>query len=706
VEQHQSAFAQTIWNAITSFFTASLTNFQTQWNTVWTAVSNLWNTIWNAIFGFAQTIWNAIAGFFTSSLSNFQAQWSAVWNAVQQTFLTIFNAIRDATIVIWNAIKSVFTTAMDGLRIAWQAFWDTLKSVATTVFNAIKGTIDTVISGIITAFHFVVDNVTTIWNGIRHALASPINFMINTVYNDGIVRAWNFVSGLLGIGGINTIPGIPEFADGGDIRGPGTGTSDSIIARVSNGEYIMPAETTARHHAFLEALRAGQPEAVQAAGGGYARMPGFAAGGDTGAAIARAQQIASSMNGRPYVWGGASASGADCSGYQSIITNALRGDPNPYHRIGTTETFPWGGFQGGLGGSYAIGAYHGNPGHMAGTLAGVNVESGGSHHNVAYGGPASGADDGRFNIQAFLPEIGGTFASGGGSFINWILEQVKAIYTAITDPLPAALSALIGSPPPEFLAVPPAMAKKAISAVGDFLFGKAEAVGGGPSGGATGVAGAGPSAGQMQAVANSFGWGSGAEWDAINWIVSRESGGNPNAQNPRSTAFGLFQLLDGTWASTGVAKTSNPGLQTQAGLTYIRNRYGDPIAAQQFWRANGYYDAGGVASGQGFIPKMTNAPERVLSPQQSRAFDAIVPMLDRVTGGDGAALMGALGPNGSRRPSGFDGSGRVVDEVSALRGDVQTLRAALSGNGDTFNIYAPDAQEGAHASRMLLRSLR
>lgn len=34
----------------------------------------------------------------------------------------------------------------------------------------------------------------------------------------------------------------------------------------------------------------------------------------------------------------------------------------------------------------------------------------------------------------------------------------------------------------------------------------------------------------------------------VDWVIGRESGGNPNAQNPRSSAFGLGQFIDSTWA--------------------------------------------------------------------------------------------------------------------------------------------------------------
>ena len=37
------------------------------------------------------------------------------------------------------------------------------------------------------------------------------------------------------------VPDLPQFATGGYIRGPGTGTSDSIPALLSNGEYVIRA---------------------------------------------------------------------------------------------------------------------------------------------------------------------------------------------------------------------------------------------------------------------------------------------------------------------------------------------------------------------------------------------------------------------------------------------------------------------------------
>ena len=54
---------------------------------------------------------------------------------------------------------------------------------------------------------------------------------------------------------------------GGYISGPGTGTSDSILRRVSNGEYITNARSTAKYRRELEAINGGYYEQLRAAAG-------------------------------------------------------------------------------------------------------------------------------------------------------------------------------------------------------------------------------------------------------------------------------------------------------------------------------------------------------------------------------------------------------------------------------------------------------
>ena len=83
--------------------------------------------------------------------------------------------------------------------------------------------------------------------------------------------------------------------------------------------------------------------------------------------------------------------------------------------------------------------------------------------------------------------------------------------------------------------------------------------------------------------------GSAEQFSCLEKLWGKESGWNPNAQNPTSTAYGIPQFLNSTWASTGIAKTSDGYRQIDAGLIYIENRYGSPCGAWSHSQAKGWY---------------------------------------------------------------------------------------------------------------------
>lgn len=59
---------------------------------------------------------------------------------------------------------------------------------------------------------------------------------------------------------------LDAYAAGGLISGPGSGTSDSILARLSHGEYVINANSTAKHKPLLDQINSGG-------------LPGYAPGG-------------------------------------------------------------------------------------------------------------------------------------------------------------------------------------------------------------------------------------------------------------------------------------------------------------------------------------------------------------------------------------------------------------------------------------------
>src|SRR5699024_4619228 len=84
----------------------------------------------------------------------------------------------------------------------------------------------------------------------------------------------------------------------------------------------------------------------------------------------------------------------------------------------------------------------------------------------------------------------------------------------------------------------------------------------------------------------------------------------------------------------------------------------------------GVFDRGGHARGKGFMPKDVIEPERVLSPEQTRAFDELVynqlPRLSSITGPAATAAVNAgAGAAGAAANAVVPGAGAAVGAVAA-----------------------------------------
>lgn len=457
----------------------------------------------------------------------------------------------------------------------------------------------------------------TQWQAIRASVADPVRWMLVYPYN-ALIGAWNVINTNFAVGR-PIAPVVPGFAAGGPVPADvGTPGKDSVPALLMPGEFVAPVPMVRQigmdnlEAARRSVLRGGSAEGV---------IPGYEAGG----AVTKALSFAASQVGKPYIWGGVGPDGYDCSGLMSAVANVALGVP-PHARRFTTAAFApghgAGGFVPGTNSTFVIGV---SGAHMAGNLAGHNLESTtkNGRSGVRMDGDASGPMNAQFTKGMFyLPQVGGEFipSAGGTPF------DVNAMLDAAFAPTRAAIDALVPAFGPGTMAAGASAAMvQMLSTVSDWAKTNL-AADTTPSGGGTG-----PVADQVRAVAARYGWGDGPQWSALSELIGHESGWRPSAQNPNSSAYGLFQFLTSTWASTGIGRTSDPTLQTEAGLRYVRNRYTDPVGAWNFWQGHHWYDEGGyLPPGLSLAYNGTGRPEPVLPAQQ---FAGLV---NSTRGGDGS----------------------------------------------------------------------
>ncbi|WP_432420795.1 hypothetical protein [Nocardia farcinica] len=501
---------------------------------------------------------------------------------------------------IIREVADQFKWAMEKIGEAIDWVKDTLFPALGTAIDKVKGWFET-----------GVDGITKAWDKIKEAAAVPVRFIVNTVWNEGLLKAWNAVQ--------EFIPGMAPmekvtlgFARGGGVNGPGTGTSDSILAYLSNGEHVVTAAEVLKAggqnilYAIRDMIARGIPftwdngriisqlgrdnlsaygSAVRDRGIGNVPpeglfdqlMPRYRTGGAVFVEpwmqqLARGHEFARAQHGRPYQWAGPRWRGDsfDCSGFMGSIAAAILG-LNPWQRYWATSSFGRGqratgpqGFVAGVGPGFTIGVTDdpGGPGggHTAGVLGEVpglfavaRVESGGARGDVHYN---DGPDPRSFLTQYHLP-IGanGFFQPGTGSGVGpsvgeqrgFVERMVLDTIRKFTSPIRDTLLSAVGAPPPRWREVPPAY----LTTVEDKVAGHL-----------TGMVG------------------------------------------------GLGDLLPGAWSKAR------------------------EFAGNVFDALNPF-DSGGVASGVGFMPKNVIAPERVLSPEQTRLFESLVVSLQQVASGTG-----------------------------------------------------------------------
>ncbi|QKY79968.1 tail length tape measure protein [Gordonia phage Clawz] len=538
---------------------------------------------------------------------------------------------------------------------AWQQMGANVAAVHNGTVNPVLANMRGAVDHTAAAFGFGASNIANQWNRVREATASPVRFAIGAVFNDGIVGMWNSVSDLLGTTKMHPYP--IRFATGGSV--PGSGNGDTVPALLTPKEFVVPRSMAAaigggnldRGLGMLDSVRRRGPTPGLGAEGLFSAVAGRYAGGGpvkgspAWNAVKRGMGFAARYNGRPYVWGGSLGpnGGTDCSGYMSSIADVILGGSGMYRKW-ATGAFPGGGgaqgrsvnaggqlWQAGLRAGMSIGV---STVHTAGTLGGfaglpaVNVESGGSHGNVAYGGPAVGADNSQFPSRYHLPIVNEMFISGGGGGGG---QDMGSLVGAITgDAWRKIMATATGWKGGGYIGEYPGKLATKMKAVTQAKIDKLlEEMMADPGG-------AGAERWRPMAMRAMMRVGFNArdkrQVDAMISQIQSESGGNPGIAQQitdvngsgESAGVGLLQIIPSTFAAFRDPALPNdrrnPFANMVAALRYYKSRYGMDLT--QVWGHGHGYDLGGLATKEGLLPKHINVPERVLSPAQTKAFEA------------------------------------------------------------------------------------
>ena len=180
---------------------------------------------------------------------------------VAQTSATAAGAATRTGIGLWETITH-------GLHVAWRT--------ATHIAGEIAKTAATIFGAGVRIGSIIAESIANVWNAAIGALSA-----MASIPWVGPILAVAAMGAMLGVG-FAAVSNIGKFAEGGPVSGAGTGTSDSIPAWLSNGEYVMPAAETAKYRPLLDSMRAGtlNPGQLVSTGSGGAASP-VQAGGST-----------------------------------------------------------------------------------------------------------------------------------------------------------------------------------------------------------------------------------------------------------------------------------------------------------------------------------------------------------------------------------------------------------------------------------------
>lgn len=264
------------------------------WSKAWNDAATIMQNSTAAMQNGAGTFMTNIRKTFQDQGNTLSTEWQKDWEQNKTIAVTTWDSTTNTGNTFTDSLKKTFTDVGTQMQQDWQKSLDTTNQDTTKYWTDTEGQFSTGGTWLTNTFFPPVNDfltktfpasfvtgaadVATGWNTLKTEVRDPVAAIVDTVYNKGLRGVWNVIAGAFGAKTLDEFT-MPAFATGGEVNGPGNGTSDSIVAKLSHGEHVWTAAETkaAGGHNAVASMRS------QALGGGGVRTMGtngrYAAGG-------------------------------------------------------------------------------------------------------------------------------------------------------------------------------------------------------------------------------------------------------------------------------------------------------------------------------------------------------------------------------------------------------------------------------------------
>jgi phage-related minor tail protein len=237
--------------------------------------------------------WSGVKLYFSLVSTGLQTVGGWVRWLYDKAVAPVFGWIVSAAKLWWTGVKLYFGLLSTGLKAVGGWFkwlWTNgvkpaltgIRNTISTVWNSgikpVFNTLKAAVGQVGKAFESAKNAIKLAWDKVKGIAKAPVKFVIDTVFNNGIVKVWNAVASKFGAPTLSPIKG---FATGGILPGYTPGR-DVHLAALSGGEAVMrPEWTRAMGPGYVNSMNA----AARSGGVGAIRrmvqggMPAFADGG-------------------------------------------------------------------------------------------------------------------------------------------------------------------------------------------------------------------------------------------------------------------------------------------------------------------------------------------------------------------------------------------------------------------------------------------